>query len=96
MKNKTQQRRCRECDCNLLIQVIHSDLETFKTQSKFTEYKCFDCDSIQPTYLTVIDWRENESKSAQVDKLESRCQQRMELISKMRDANEARLRASIE
>lgn len=96
MEIKTQERRCKDCDCNLLIQYIKSDLETVKTQCKWSDYKCFDCDEIKPTYLVVINSSNTESKSKVVDKLEERCEKRLETIIKMSNATEKRLLDSLD
>ena len=86
-----KQRRCQECECNLLIQQISDDKNTVKTQSKNTTWFCHDCQDIVETELVVVDWRVKESKSTSVDRLEKRCERRMQIITEMRDATEARL-----
>tara|TARA_R110000803_G_scaffold107958_4_gene176147 strand:+ start:2194 stop:2541 length:348 start_codon:yes stop_codon:yes gene_type:complete len=86
-----KQRRCEECECNLLIQQISDDKNTVKTQSKSTTWFCHDCQDTVETKLVVVDWRVKESKSTSVDRLEKRCERRMQIITEMRDATEARL-----
>jgi len=85
-----KERRCGACECNLLVQQITDNIKA-KVQCKWTRWFCHDCQEFVETKLVIVDWRDMGSKSTDVAKLEKRCERRMQIITEMRDATEARL-----
>ena len=86
-----KERACQDCECNLLVQQITDDKATHAGQCKWTRWFCHDCQDFVETKLVVADWRNIGSKSTEVSRLETRCERRMQIITEMRDATEARL-----